>query len=1190
MAWPQATDYNLAIQNPAVCFEDAELRQGQAAGLMGLPRPYSGGAADVYQMQCPDGTWAVKCFTREVHGLHERYQAISDHLRSSQRAFMVEFYYLERGILVKGAWYPVVKMRWVEGFTLNEFLRLHVEKQGVLDRLAHLWLKLARDLRDSEMGHGDLQHGNVMLVPGKGNSLVLRLIDYDGMYVPELANNPSGELGHANYQHPDRLSKTSYSAEIDRFAHLVIYTALRCLRLGGRPMWDKHDTGDNLLFRRDDIEKPRTSKLLPELWALGDRDTRLLLAHLVVASAGPLERVPLLEELVDNGSVRPLFADEEMRFKNLVALPDMPPARPPSKVVKVATGNSGLRVPPPLPVPLTPEADAEQWSDGNARPEKKTWPALPDPDKPLPAWLPQAIPLEGGQPVAAAQQATAAPEAIPLSGSAASAVAVPIPAAPVAIVLPLPVNGVPPVPTLEVVPIPIREDDTPVLTETLSEATGVLEVVAVEPAAAGSTPEEERKGLMSPELQRILLLIAGGAGGVLLLALLVWIVWPARTPRVPPPPPSPTIEHATQLTLKGGETHSIDVIVKRPAEWSAQQAATDPLQLKVEGLPKLVQAVETALPADQAVGHIPITADKDAPDGVYPVVVTLWNGASKLAEQRTTVKVDALPVPRFRPVENLVLRIGEQRTVSFGIDRRGRNEPLVANLDGLPDKVQQRSLISPPGQETVSIELFVPAELDQAVKIARLALWLGERKVDETPVTVSINKQAAVSRLVPPVDVKLAPGSKAEFRLLAERQGDEEPIDLKIGKLPAGVSISPGSATLPPAVDIATFEVQATEDVAVGPYVIRVQALSGGKVVAETTFNLQVARLMTDPPPDMPRGPDLPRAPSQVVNIVTADQVQLTGTFYSGGKDKSGQCVLMLHDLGKNRSEEGWVKLAESLQRQGHHVLAIDFRGHGDSTQVTNAFWTQASNKPLKGNRTGPAATNIIHHADFPADYCLHLIDDIAAARSWLDTRNDLGEVNSSNLVLVGAGEGAALGLLWMTAEAFRRERNGTKIQGKPELHKVAGAVWLTPSSTLGPGLARLQMSNALIKAVGQIGRSGERPSIGLLYGGNDAVGGVQTLALAEQVRRTLGNRSVRSVANTAAAGMELLKPDLDTEKQVVASVREIFAERELIVWAAHNPVGRTYAWNFSNSPTLAKSPGQRQLAPVPVDKLLSAP
>ena len=48
---------------------------------MGMPMPSSGNFADVYKVHCPatGNTWAVKCFTREVAGLKDRYRGISEH-------------------------------------------------------------------------------------------------------------------------------------------------------------------------------------------------------------------------------------------------------------------------------------------------------------------------------------------------------------------------------------------------------------------------------------------------------------------------------------------------------------------------------------------------------------------------------------------------------------------------------------------------------------------------------------------------------------------------------------------------------------------------------------------------------------------------------------------------------------------------------------------------------------------------------------------------------------------------------------------------------------------------------------------------------------------------------------------------------------------------------------------------------
>src|SRR5262249_40590703 len=158
--------------------------------------------------------------------------------------------------------------------------------------------------------HADLQHGNVLLVPGgKSGVLSVRLIDYDGMWVPALAQSRSGEVGHANYQHPERAGKGVYDAEVDRFPHLVIYTALRALLAGGRRLWDRHDNGENLLFREADFLDPAQSALLRELGQLPDPAVRALAGHLALAGRGPIGAAPLLADLVrgaDGGEVAPL--------------------------------------------------------------------------------------------------------------------------------------------------------------------------------------------------------------------------------------------------------------------------------------------------------------------------------------------------------------------------------------------------------------------------------------------------------------------------------------------------------------------------------------------------------------------------------------------------------------------------------------------------------------------------------------------------------------------------------------------------------------------------------------------------------------------------------------------------------------------------------------------------------------------
>ena len=78
-------------------------------------------------------------------------------------------------------------MQWVEGFLLNEFVHDNLDKPALLDGLGQIWLRMAKRLAEANIAHADLQHGNVILVPGsKASSLAVKLIDYDGMWVPAL--------------------------------------------------------------------------------------------------------------------------------------------------------------------------------------------------------------------------------------------------------------------------------------------------------------------------------------------------------------------------------------------------------------------------------------------------------------------------------------------------------------------------------------------------------------------------------------------------------------------------------------------------------------------------------------------------------------------------------------------------------------------------------------------------------------------------------------------------------------------------------------------------------------------------------------------------------------------------------------------------------------------------------------------
>ena len=289
----------------------------------------------------------MKCFTREFIARQERYRHIAAHLEAARLPFTVPFAYLERGVQVHGQWFPAVKMEWVEGQPLNRFVEESLEKPQMLRQLLDLWPKLAARLREAGIAHADLQHGNVLMVPAADEKLALKLIDYDGMYVPALAGTPSGELGHSNYQHPERLRRRAYNADVDRFSHLAIYTAVRCLKSGGQSLWRKFNNDDNLLFREADFRKPGDSIVLRSFWELGDERARAMVGRLILACDQKLEAAPWLDEVVVNGRVGALTRKEESQVAEILAV-GKATAVPPATVGGVA---------PSVQPPLRPDFD-----------------------------------------------------------------------------------------------------------------------------------------------------------------------------------------------------------------------------------------------------------------------------------------------------------------------------------------------------------------------------------------------------------------------------------------------------------------------------------------------------------------------------------------------------------------------------------------------------------------------------------------------------------------------------------------------------------------------------------------------------------------------------------------------------------------------------------------------------------------
>lgn len=254
---PSGSQYVQALQTPAFAFLDEELAGGEVDRTpIGLPRPISGNTASVFGVTGASGRrWAVRCFVRWFPDQQRRYEAISAELASVDASWKVGFELQPEGIVVDGAVHPIVKMEWLDARPLAPFVEAHLWDGDVLAMLALAFAGVVEDLRLRGIAHGDLQHGNVLVTDGGE----LKLIDYDGMYVPALAGLPSNELGHRNYRHPLRTLE-DFSSRLDAFPGWVLFVSLAALSLDPL-LWGRLDGGDErLLFREEDFTDPDASE------------------------------------------------------------------------------------------------------------------------------------------------------------------------------------------------------------------------------------------------------------------------------------------------------------------------------------------------------------------------------------------------------------------------------------------------------------------------------------------------------------------------------------------------------------------------------------------------------------------------------------------------------------------------------------------------------------------------------------------------------------------------------------------------------------------------------------------------------------------------------------------------------------------------------------------------------------------
>jgi hypothetical protein len=349
------------MQNPRVALRDAELRDCEPAlDKLGMPIVAAGNFAYAFKLRDTTNrrATAVRCFRGYIPDRDKRYSMIDAHLNAHPNPRLASFEFDPDGILIAGRRYPIVSMEWIDGPTLDLYVEQILGNKAALTHLADEWLKVIGSLRDAQVAHGDLQHGNLIIQNSQ-----FRLIDLDGMFVPAMRGFNNNENGHPHYQHPDRSFK-DFNLALDNFSSLVVYLSL--LALGEAPeLWrDFHD--ENLIFLRSDFVNPDSSKLLARLRKMAQPIPQLTDTLARAAKARPAD-APYLLDLATQKSKLPAWMTApaniriEVRTREAGTVPSngnavsvqpqftptrKQPSAPPSLSQTTATGSVSTSAPP----------------------------------------------------------------------------------------------------------------------------------------------------------------------------------------------------------------------------------------------------------------------------------------------------------------------------------------------------------------------------------------------------------------------------------------------------------------------------------------------------------------------------------------------------------------------------------------------------------------------------------------------------------------------------------------------------------------------------------------------------------------------------------------------------------------------------------------------------------------------------
>jgi hypothetical protein len=356
MNWPTAKAYDLALLDRATTFTDPAIKQGKLTADASGPIRFNGAGKYVCVYQVSD--WFVRCFTETAPpDLRERYRAIAAFVtgNSNSMPFLLEQTWVEQGVHVGDRVVPFLKVpRVLDSQTLGSFLEEHYQNSALVAEIASAFLAMIQHLERAQVAHGDLDITNILIVDD-GKKRTLKLIDYDGMYVPAMSRmglKPI-DFGHVHFQHPRTERLRTFGPQMDRFSAVVLYLSL--IAIAASPIvWENCGANDTerLLFNETDYLNftASGSNSYRVLAKLQNRNADILKCLYALEQSIASDQMPgsLEQILAGAGKGEPAPAARGAQPQLFRAIPIPVPeaeSRPPERVP--------LTPPPPGPVPPT---------------------------------------------------------------------------------------------------------------------------------------------------------------------------------------------------------------------------------------------------------------------------------------------------------------------------------------------------------------------------------------------------------------------------------------------------------------------------------------------------------------------------------------------------------------------------------------------------------------------------------------------------------------------------------------------------------------------------------------------------------------------------------------------------------------------------------------------------------------------